>query len=499
MKRLLILLFVLTSAFCSTGQTVGVKISELTTYLGAGDSAYVPVTIGGATRKMFGKDLARGKVDSVKIVSGTLYFYKGGTGYSAGSVATSQAFADLTGKPTTLSGYGITDAVTETRFLDSLQDVRSAITASGGSSTLPSMSGNSGKVLTVKTDESAAEWTGVAKYSFTDLQDGQLIKAQIADGDTTFVNFTPDYGTGGATADTAYSIPYLTTPPATGNIFLHALTHKLWVKNDAGTFWLHFTPTDSTAIVGDGSYAPDAEAYFLRVASAGYSMSTGEKNAVNDFYTAISGFYAKFKELYLFSGNIAASQALGFKNAHNLTFAGTWTHAATGAKGDGSSAYAQTGIVPSTTLTNNDYAFGVHNRAASINTGVDIGCYSSETQRLDIDIFVGGSTAYACAGAAAQIMSAANSPANGLYTLSRVSSTDAKLFKNGTQLTEQTAPNSGGLPTHQFYIGGYNYAGGAGNYSTAEYTFGFVASGLTPTEVATLNTALTALNTALGR
>jgi hypothetical protein len=167
MKRLLIFVLLFASAFCSSGQTVGVKISELTTYLGAGDSAYVPVTIGGATRKMFGKDLARGKVDSVKIVSGTLYFYKGGTGYSAGSVATSQAFADLTGKPTTLSGYGIADAVSEGRFLDSLQDVRAAITASGGSSYTPTGNTSTATTLTLTTDYDNYVFTGSSATTWT--------------------------------------------------------------------------------------------------------------------------------------------------------------------------------------------------------------------------------------------------------------------------------------------------------------------------------------------
>jgi hypothetical protein len=67
-------------------------------------------------------------------------------------------------------------------------------TASGSS--LPSQTGNAGKVLT--TDGTTASWTGTARYSFTNLQDGQLIKAQISGGDTTFVNFTPTYGTGSA-------------------------------------------------------------------------------------------------------------------------------------------------------------------------------------------------------------------------------------------------------------------------------------------------------------
>src|SRR4028118_2109461 len=61
MKNLLLslLLFISASSF---GQ---IKFSDLPTYLGNGDSVFVPVVVNGANRKMYGKDLAKRKHDSI--------------------------------------------------------------------------------------------------------------------------------------------------------------------------------------------------------------------------------------------------------------------------------------------------------------------------------------------------------------------------------------------------------------------------------------------------
>lgn len=138
----------------------------------------------------------------------------------------------------------------------------------GGGSSLPSMTGNAGKVLT--TDGTNPQWTGTAKYAFTNLQDGQLIKAQISGGDTTFVNFTPNYATqsalqdsasalrsaigagGGASSGTLDSLRVLSATPATGNVWIDSATGRTKIRD-----WVHnkiFTVAyaDSTTFTGGG-------------------------------------------------------------------------------------------------------------------------------------------------------------------------------------------------------------------------------------------------------
>jgi hypothetical protein len=84
MKKLLSFLLILVS-LQSFGQ---IKISEMQTYLGGGDSVFVPGVVNGVNRKMYGIDLARGKVDSVTVSNDSIYYWKNqGTRYFAGYIA----------------------------------------------------------------------------------------------------------------------------------------------------------------------------------------------------------------------------------------------------------------------------------------------------------------------------------------------------------------------------------------------------------------------------
>ena len=64
MKKIIIFLLLL-PAFIQAQ----VKISELPTYSGSAENGYVPATIGAATYKVFGKQFAAGKLDSIQIVT----------------------------------------------------------------------------------------------------------------------------------------------------------------------------------------------------------------------------------------------------------------------------------------------------------------------------------------------------------------------------------------------------------------------------------------------
>jgi hypothetical protein len=89
MKRILLLLLVLISFVSSFAQ---IKISNMTTFTGVADSAWVPVIVGGANRKVLGKDLSRGDVDSITVSGDSLYYYKyNGTRYYAGVVGASSS------------------------------------------------------------------------------------------------------------------------------------------------------------------------------------------------------------------------------------------------------------------------------------------------------------------------------------------------------------------------------------------------------------------------
>lgn len=93
---------------------------------------------------------------------------------------------------------------------------------------------------------------------------------------------------------------------------------------------------DTTNISYDGFVAPpsgyetEVDTYIAAVVAAGGTLSTGQKDAYNDWVVAekSAGRYSKYTAIYPFMGGNAASHAINAANpgSHNLTFSGSWTH-----------------------------------------------------------------------------------------------------------------------------------------------------------------------------
>lgn len=73
MKRLFLLLLLISSF---TGAMAQVKVSDLTTYSGDASEAWVMAVINSSSRKVLGKDLARGKIDSLTISNDSAFVWR---------------------------------------------------------------------------------------------------------------------------------------------------------------------------------------------------------------------------------------------------------------------------------------------------------------------------------------------------------------------------------------------------------------------------------------
>jgi hypothetical protein len=87
----------------------------------------------------------------------------------------------------------------------------------------------------------------------------------------------------------------------------------------------------------------------------------------------------------------------------------------------------------------------------------------------------------------------------GLSTITRRSSTDLELYRNGTSLGTLTGARQGTRPNFTYYIGGYNTAGTLGNASARNIAFASLGTGLTDADVSAYYTAVQAFQTTLGR
>ena len=234
-------------------------------------------------------------------------------------------------------------------------------------------------------------------------------------------------------------------------------------------------------------FDPDAQAFITAAAITDVT----QQNAINTLVVDLKGYsiWTKFKAIYPVVGGIASSHAVNLKTpgTYNLTFGTGWTHASNGMTS--LNTFAQTGIQPSTVLGLNDSHLSYFISGFEATAACMIGAYTAPN-RLTIY---------------SQGYYGVNSATNSTYTysgggakfriISRLSSTVHKFANNGTIQTATL--NSSARPTANIELarlGGY----GSDNYNGI-CKFASVGDGLTDTDIANFNTAVTTYQTALSR
>jgi hypothetical protein len=259
-----------------------------------------------------------------------------------------------------------------------------------------------------------------------------------------------------------------------------------------------------SAAGGGSSYDSDAQAYFT---AAGIT-DTAQKDAYNSFVLTgkADGWYSKMIALYPLLGGSSSSHAVNAKNpgTYNLTFVGSPTHNTDGIQWDGSTQYAQTGII-ATALTSTNHSLGMYSRTAGgsgVNQYFDMGAgdtsganYSLFTWRISPDNaagYDGGSE-----NTDRLNWSHGNNGA-GFYVGTTESGTQ-RIFKNGTLIASRAHSGIGSMLVGELYVGAWKFCYSGTNtlnaifYSIRQSSFYFFGSGLTSTEAASLTTAMDAL------
>jgi hypothetical protein len=260
----------------------------------------------------------------------------------------------------------------------------------------------------------------------------------------------------------------------------------------------------ATDIVGIDS---DAQAFITAAAIT----DPVQINAINTLVEGMKtdGLWTKMKAIYPFVGGTASTHKWNLKDprdldaAFRLVFNGGWTHSSTGATPNGTNGFADTKLVPSSVLTNNNLHLSFYSRTqntslnsadvASSNAG-----YSNQYgiylyyNALNEKVFVAGS--YPTHSARIN-----NTDTLGLMIGSRTSTTSAKLFMDGSLLNTNNILYTGGLSASSLYLSAQNNGGTTVEYSTKQAAFSSIGDGLTDTEAANLYTRVQAYQTALSR
>lgn len=248
----------------------------------------------------------------------------------------------------------------------------------------------------------------------------------------------------------------------------------------------------------------DADAF---ISAAGITDST-QQSAIQTLVTDLKGYgiWTKMKAIYPMVGGTSTTHKYNLKDpqdtdaAFRLVFSGGWTHSSNGALPNGTNAYADTKLTPSSSLSLNSTHISFYSRTNLNSNTAEMGCSNSSgaspylllQTRTQSALLVahmndnGGSTTYS------------NPDSLGHYIGNRTASNVKTTFKNGSKVINDTyASNS--LNTQSIYLGAYNCGCGSPAYSSKECAFSSIGDGLTDTEAANFYTAVQAFQTTLSR
>jgi hypothetical protein len=254
--------------------------------------------------------------------------------------------------------------------------------------------------------------------------------------------------------------------------------------------------------MGGTSLDPDAAAFLT---AAGITDPT-QQSAVNTLVVSLKsdGLWSKMKAIYPFVGGTAASHKWNLKNpldtdaAFRLVFNGGWTHSANGATPNGTNAWANSFLTPSTSLTINNTHLSVYSRSSS-GSGIDIGA-TSVTDALNLFLaqsYFGNFYADSYSSSSRFMLT---SQTFGQLTISRTATNSFKAFKNNSQIGSTITSTFGTLPTWPIYIGATNRDNlSVIGYSPRELAFSSIGDGLSDTEAANFYTAVQTFQTTLNR
>jgi hypothetical protein len=260
-------------------------------------------------------------------------------------------------------------------------------------------------------------------------------------------------------------------------------------------------PKSLVPIVSDA----DAQA-FLNAANI---TNVTQANAINTLVLALKGYsiWTKFKAIYPIVGGTASQHKFNLKDprdldvAFRLTFSTGWTHSATGIKGNGTTAFADSFFNLSTQTTGTNISAGAYIRDNAITSGASFGAVNNTTfDGLQITPKFTDNNTYFCAN-----NYIVNGNANfvtdtrGLFVVSKTGATQTQLFRNGSLIRTASPTTLNTPPNINVVIGARRQSTLIANYEIREMAFVYFGDTLNSTEIANLYTAIQAFQTSLSR
>lgn len=252
-----------------------------------------------------------------------------------------------------------------------------------------------------------------------------------------------------------------------------------------------------SAFASQDQFDPDAGA-FINAALIGGIEAVAINNLVNQLKT--SGLWGKFNAIYPFVGTTSNSTAFNLINTSNYKIAwnGTVTFTTNGITGNGTNGYGNTGLTPSAAGggQNNVHISAYITSIPSGVAGTDMGATSnSGVSALGFNVR-NASNIFNTAVNNPTFAGVSNST-TGYFTITRDNSANYRRLINSTSTTATAA--SATVATQSIYIGAWNNAGSAANFTNRRFSFATIGYSLTDAEVSNLVNINKTFQSALGR
>jgi hypothetical protein len=265
------------------------------------------------------------------------------------------------------------------------------------------------------------------------------------------------------------------------------------------------SPYGDTDLVG----TPAGDADALAFISAATITDATQKRAIETLVVDLKGYgiWTKMKALYPFVGGTAAQHKFNLKNpldtdaAFRLVFNGGWTHSSTGAKPNGTNAWANSFFNPSLHNIANSSHMSYYSRtlfADTITNACEMGCFTAGGAQRNLIFASGNGTSYCVPNNNNEFIVSFLSNGVGFYLASRTSSTAIMGQRNSTQYTN-TATTARINNIISLGASSGPSAGLYGSYSPRESGLTSMGDGLTNTEAANYYTAVQTFQTSLNR
>jgi hypothetical protein len=248
------------------------------------------------------------------------------------------------------------------------------------------------------------------------------------------------------------------------------------------------------------SSAPSYTARTTAFATATAITDTTILNALNTFDLGLisNGLDTKMKAVYPMVGGTATTHKFNFMDARDLdvafrlNFSGGMTHSSNGVLFNGTNGWADTRLIPLTTLSLNSSHASIYSRTDNTIGAFDF--YTPTYYTLLLGMNFGG-TSYSRVNQSTY-SSIAATDSLGLRIINRTDSASEKLYKNNS-LILTTARTSTALAITPIAIALTEGSGVV--WSNRQYSFMTIGSGLTDGEASTLYTLTQAMQTSLSR